>query len=87
MLQQTESGQLSPNRSRSTGLLEAAWDGLQAGADDLRGRLSSTHSCNQLPLTGIEDSGKCSPTALRQNAQWNGVDHEAEAELLRLLVK
>ncbi len=75
MLQQTESGQLSPNRSvAAIGSLEAAWMACKRlRRRHSRGRLSSTHSCNHLPLTGIEDLREVLP-GLRQNAQWNGVD-------------
>jgi len=89
MLQQTESGQLSPNRSvAAIGSLEAAWDGLQAVAQTtFAGKIVIYPQLQPLPLTGIEDLREVLPSVyakMRNGMEWT---NEAEAELLRLLAK
>lgn len=89
MLQQTESGQLSPNRSvAAIGSLEAAWDGLQAVAQTtFAGKIVIYPQLQPLPLTGIEDLREVLPSVyakMRNGTEWT---NEAEAELLRLLAK
>ncbi len=89
MLEQAESGQLSPNRSvAAIGSLEAAWDGLQAVAKTtFAGKIVIYPQLQPLPLTGIEDLKEVLPAVhakMRNGTEWT---NEAEAELLRLLSK
>ena len=89
MLQQTEAGKLSPNRSvAAIGSLEAAWDGLKAVADAVfPGKIVIYPHIKPLPLTGITDLKGVLPSVyakLRNGKEWT---NEAEAELLRLMLK
>ncbi len=88
MLEQTESGKLSPNRSVvAIGSLEAARDGLWAVANTLYpGKIVIYPHIRQLPLTALPDLKTMLPTVyarLRNGREWT---NEAEAELLRLML-
>jgi threonine dehydrogenase-like Zn-dependent dehydrogenase len=89
MLDQAESGQLSPNRSvAAIGSLEAAWDGLNAVADTtFAGKIVIYPQIKPLPLTAIEDLKELLPSVyarMQNGMEWTT---EAEAELLRLMLK
>jgi threonine dehydrogenase-like Zn-dependent dehydrogenase len=89
MLHQAETGQLSPNRSvAAIGSLEAAWDGLQAVANtEYPGKIVIYPHIKPLPLTAITDLEAVLPTVhakLRHGREWTT---EAEAELLRVMLK
>ncbi|MCU0523075.1 MAG: hypothetical protein MUF84_20610, partial [Anaerolineae bacterium] len=89
MLEQAETGQLSPNRSvAAIGSLEAAWDGLQAVANTtFAGKIVIYPRLQPLPLIGIEDLKDVLPPVyarMRNGTEWT---NEAEAELLRLMSK
>ena len=89
MLEQAETGQLSPNRSvAAIGSLEAAWDGLQAVANTTyAGKIVIYPQLKPLPLVGIEDLKDVLPSVyarMRNGTEWT---NEAEIELLRLMSK
>lgn len=89
MLHQAESGKLSPNRSvAAIGSLDAAWDGLKAVADAVfPGKIVIYPHIKPLPLTAITDLKDILPSVyarLRNGKEWT---NEAEAELLRLMLK
>jgi hypothetical protein len=89
MLDQAETGQLSPNRSvAAIGSLEAAWDGLKAVEEtEFPGKIVIYPHIRPLPLTAITDLEGELPTVhakLRNGAEWTT---EAEKELLRLMLK
>ncbi len=88
MLDQAETGQLSPNRSvAAIGSLEAAWDGLQAVEQtSFPGKIVIYPQIKPLPLTAIEDLKEVLPTVyakLRNGMEWT---NEAEQELLRVML-
>ncbi|MGC9346760.1 MAG: alcohol dehydrogenase catalytic domain-containing protein [Anaerolineae bacterium] len=89
MLHQAETGELSPNRSvAAIGSLEAAWDGLKAVAETAYpGKIVIYPHIKPLPLTAIEDLKEMMPTVyekMRNGMEWTT---EAEAEMLRLMLK
>jgi len=89
MLNQAETGQLSPNRSvAAIGSLEAAYDGLQAVLNtSFPGKIVIYPAIKPLPLTGIEELKEVLPTVyakLHEGREWT---NEAEAELLRVMLK
>ncbi len=89
MLFQAETDQLSPNRSvAAIGSLEAAYDGLKAVAEtEYPGKIVIYPHIKPLPLTAIADLEGKLPTVyakLRNGMEWT---KEAEAELLRLMLK
>ncbi|MBN2006592.1 MAG: alcohol dehydrogenase catalytic domain-containing protein [Anaerolineae bacterium] len=88
MLEQTEKGLLSPNRSvAAIGSLEAAYDGLQAVANTLYpGKIVIYLHIQPLPLTSLPNLKTVLPTVyakLRDGHEWT---NEAEAELLRVML-
>ncbi len=88
MLEQTESGQLSPNGSVvAIGSLEAAHDGLQAVANTLYpGKIVIYPHIRPLPLTTLPELKNVLPTVyakLRNGREWT---NEAEVELLRVML-
>lgn len=88
MLEQAETGRLSPNRSvAAIGSLEAAYDGLKA-VDETRypGKIVIYPHIKPLPLTALTDLKDVLPTVaakLKDGREWTT---EAEAELLRLML-
>lgn len=89
MLFQAETNVLSPNRSvAAIGSLEAAWDGLKAVAETAYpGKIVIYPHIKPLPLTAITDLEETLPTVyakMRNGMEWTT---EAEAELLRLMLK
>ncbi len=88
MLEQAETGQLSPNRSvAAIGSLEAAYDGLKA-VDETRfpGKIVIYPHIKPLPLTALTDLKDVLPTVyakLKDGREWTT---EAEAELLRVML-
>ncbi|HOT92141.1 MAG TPA: alcohol dehydrogenase catalytic domain-containing protein [Anaerolineae bacterium] len=88
MLEQAETGQLSPNRSvAAIGSLEAAYDGLKA-VDETRfpGKIVIYPHIKPLPLTALTDLKDVLPTVyakLKDGREWT---NEAEAELLRVML-
>jgi len=88
MLEQAETGQLSPNRSvAAIGSLEAAYDGLKA-VDETRfpGKIVIYPHIQPLPLTALTDLKDVLPTVaakLKDGREWTT---EAEAELLQLML-
>jgi len=88
MLNQAESGQLSPNRSvAAIGSLSAARDGLQAVQDTLfPGKVVIYPHIKEMPLTALPDLKDRLPTVyakLRHGREWTV---EAEQEFLRLML-
>lgn len=88
MLDQTESGELSPNRSvAAIGSLEAAGDGLQAVQDALLpGKIVIYPHIQDMPLTALPDLKEKLPgvhARLKDGHQWTV---EAEEELLQLML-
>ncbi len=88
MLNQAESGKLSPNRSvAAIGSLEAAWDGLNAVANTTYpGKIVIYPQIKPLPLTAIEDLKDLLPSVyarMRDGTEWTT---EAEQELLRIML-
>jgi hypothetical protein len=88
MLDQAESGELSPNRSvAAIGSLGAARDGLQAvQTADFPGKVVIYPQIREMPLTGMRDLQDQFPTVhakLRNGREWTV---EAERELLRLML-
>ncbi len=89
MLHQAETGALSPNRSvAAIGSLEAARDGLQAVMDTtFPGKIVIYPHIKPLPLTALPDLKDVLPTVyakLKDGREWT---NEAEAELLRVMLK
>ncbi len=88
MLEQAETGQLSPNRSvAAIGSLEAAYDGLKA-VDETRfpGKIVIYPHIKPLPLTALTDLKNVLPTVyakLKDGREWT---NEAETELLRVML-
>jgi threonine dehydrogenase-like Zn-dependent dehydrogenase len=88
MLDQAETGQLSPNRSvAAIGSLEASYDGLKA-VDETRfpGKIVIYPHIKPLPLTSLTDLKDVLPTVyakLKDGREWTT---EAEAELLRVML-
>ncbi len=88
MLEQAETGQLSPNRSvAAIGSLEAAYDGLKA-VDETRfpGKIVIYPHIKPLPLTALADLKDVLPSVyakLKDGREWTT---EAEAELLRVML-
>ena len=88
MLQQAESGELSPNRSvAAIGSLSAAKDGLQAVKDTVfPGKVVIYPTINELPLTPLPELKDRLPTVyekLKDGREWTV---EAEEEFLRLML-
>ena len=88
MLNQAESGQLSPNRSvAAIGSLSAARDGLQAVQDTVYpGKVVLYPHVKEMPLTALPDLKDTLPTVyakLRGGREWTV---EAENEFLRLML-
>jgi L-sorbose 1-phosphate reductase len=88
MLNQAESGQLSPNRSvAAIGSLSAARDGLQAVQEaDFPGKVVIYPQIEEMPLTGLAELKDRFPTVharLRNGREWTV---EAEQEFLRLML-
>ena len=88
MLNQAESGQLSPNRSvAAIGSLGAARDGLEAVQDTLfPGKVVLYPHIKEMPLTALPDLKDTLPTVyarLRDGREWTV---EAEHEFLRLML-
>jgi threonine dehydrogenase-like Zn-dependent dehydrogenase len=88
MLNQAESGELSPNRSvAAIGSLGAARDGLQAVQEaDFPGKVVIYPQIKEMPLTGLVDLKDQFPTVyakLRYGREWTV---EAEREFLRLML-
>jgi hypothetical protein len=88
MLEQTESGQLSPNRSvKAVGSLEAFCDGLQAVRDAIfPGKVVIFPQIKMLPLTTLPDLKEKLPTVharLKDGREWTV---EAENEFLELML-
>lgn len=89
MLYQAETSALSPNRSvAAIGSLEAARDGLQAVMDTrFPGKIVIYPHIKPLPLTALPDLKDVLPTVyarLKDGREWT---NEAEAELLRVMLK
>ncbi len=89
MLHQAEAGALSPNRSvAAIGSLEAARDGMQAVMEtSFPGKIVIYPHIKPLPLTAITDLKDVLPTVyaeLKEGREWT---NEAEAELLRVMLK
>ncbi len=88
MLEQAETGLLSPNRSvAAIGSLEASYDGLKA-VDETRfpGKIVIYPHIKPLPLTALTDLKDVLPTVaakLKDGREWTT---EAEAELLRVML-
>ncbi len=88
MLEQAETGRLSPNRSvAAIGSLEASYDGLKA-VDETRfpGKIVIYPHIKPLPLTALTDLKDVLPTVaarLKDGREWTT---EAEAELLRVML-
>lgn len=88
MLNQAESGRLSPNRAvAAIGSLNAAKDGLQALQDaTFPGKIVIFPHIKDFPLTALPDLKTALPTVyarLKNNREWTV---EAEAEFLRLML-
>jgi threonine dehydrogenase-like Zn-dependent dehydrogenase len=88
MLNQAESGELSPNRSvAAVGSLGAAKDGLEAVQEaDFPGKIVIYPQIKEMPLTGLSDLQDRFPTVyakLRNGREWTV---EAEREFLRLML-
>ncbi len=88
MLNQAESGELSPNRSvAAIGSLGAAKDGLEAVQEaDFPGKVVIYPQIKEMPLTGLSDLQVRFPTVyakLRNGREWTV---EAEREFLRLML-
>jgi L-sorbose 1-phosphate reductase len=89
MLHFAETGVLSPNRSvAAIGSLEAAKDGIAAVIDTVfPGKVVIYPHIKPLPLTALTDLDKVLPTVhakLKDGKEWT---NEAEAELLRVMLK
>jgi threonine dehydrogenase-like Zn-dependent dehydrogenase len=88
MLNQAESGQLSPNRSvAAIGSLGAARDGLQAVQDTVfPGKIVIYPQIKQMPLTSLPDLKDTLPSVYAKLAHGREWTLEAEQELLRLML-
>ena len=91
MLNQAESGQLSPNRSvAAIGSLSAVRDGLQAVQDTVfPGKVVKVvifPQIKEMPLTSLPDLKDTLPTVYARLAQGREWTHEAEQEFLRLML-
>ncbi len=89
VLDKTNSGELSPNRSvAAIGSLSAARDGLQAVKDAaLAGKVVIYPNIKEFPLTPLADLKDRLPSVyakLRNGREWN---KEAEDEFLRLMLE
>jgi threonine dehydrogenase-like Zn-dependent dehydrogenase len=89
MLQQAESGELSPNRSvAAIGSLNAARDGLQAVKDTtFPGKVVIFPHIKEMPLTALPDLKDKLPTVyarLKDGREWTT---EAEREFLRIMLE
>ncbi len=89
MLHQAETGALSPNRSvAAIGSLEAARDGMRAVMEtSFPGKVVIYPHLKPLPLTAISELQDALPTVharLKDGREWT---NEAEAELLRVMLK
>ncbi|CAG1014187.1 partial L-sorbose 1-phosphate reductase, partial [Anaerolineales bacterium] len=88
VLEKTNSGELSPNRSLAAiGSLTAAKDGLQAVKDAaLAGKVVIYPNIKEMPLTRLEELKEKMPTVyakLNAHGDWT---NEAEEEFLRLML-
>ena len=88
VLNKTNSGELSPNRSlAAVGSLTAAKDGLQAVKDAaLAGKVVIYPNIKEMPLTRLEELKEKMPSVyakLNQHGEWT---NEAEEEFLRLML-
>jgi len=88
MLHETESGELSPNRSvAAIGSLSAAKDGLRAVKDQVYpGKVVIYINIKDFPLTAVPDLKDVLPSVyekLTNGREWN---NEAEAEFLRVML-
>ena len=88
VIEKTNSGELSPNRSvAAIGSLTAAKDGLQAVKDAaLAGKVVIYPNIKDMPLTRLEELKEKMPTVhakLNQHCEWT---NEAEEEFLRLML-
>ena len=88
MLHETESGELSPNRSvAAIGSLSAAKDGLQAVQDQVYpGKVVIYINIEDFPLTAVPDLKDVLPSVyakLKDGREWT---NEAEAEFLRIML-
>jgi hypothetical protein len=88
MLNQAESGQLSPNRSvAAIGSLGAVRDGLQAVQDTVfPGKIVIYPQINEMPLTSLPDLRDTLPTVYVKLAHGREWTIEAEQEFLRLML-
>jgi D-arabinose 1-dehydrogenase-like Zn-dependent alcohol dehydrogenase len=89
MLQQAESGELSPNRSvAAIGSLEAVRDGMQSVMDTaFPGKVVIYPQIKEMPLTSLAQLKDRLPTVyakLKNGREWT---NEAEAEFLRLMLE
>ncbi len=89
VLDKTNSGELSPNRSvAAIGSLSAARDGLQAVKDaTLAGKVVIFPNIQEFPLTPLTDLKDRLPSVyakLSNGREWN---KEAEDEFLRLMLQ
>jgi len=88
MLHETESGELSPNRSvAAVGSLSAAKDGLRAVQDQVYpGKVVIYPNIQEFPLTAVPDLKDVLPSVyalLKNGREWT---NEAEAEFLRVML-
>jgi threonine dehydrogenase-like Zn-dependent dehydrogenase len=88
MLNQAETGQLSPNRSvAAIGSLGAARDGLQAVRDAVfPGKIVIYPHIKDMPLTALPDLQDSLPTVFARLSNGREWSVEAEEELLRLML-
>ena len=89
MLQQAESGELSPNRSvAAIGSLYAARDGLQAVKDTtFPGKVVIFPHLKEMPLTALPDLKDKLPTVYAQLKDGREWTTEAEREFLRIMLE
>jgi hypothetical protein len=89
MLQQAESGELSPNRSvAAIGSLYAARDGLQAVKDTtFPGKVVIFPHIKEMPLTALPDLKDKLPTVYAQLKDGREWTTEAEREFLRIMLE
>ncbi len=88
MLQQAESGELSPNRSvAAIGSLAASWDGLQAVKETTYpGKIVIYPHIKDFPLTALPELRDKLPSVYAKLKDGRGWTNEAEAEFLRLML-
>jgi threonine dehydrogenase-like Zn-dependent dehydrogenase len=88
MLQQTETGELSPNRSvAAIGSLSAARDGLEAVRDtSFPGKVVIYPQIKELPLTSLAELKDRLPTVYAKLAHGREWTNAAEEEFLRLML-